>query len=95
MNDCDFIYRENAIFELYRYCLEHKVEPEIFMICKNAIKQAKAIDAVTTIRCINCKYASDMQPFTCLCTLSNDRRPLDGFCSEGRGKENEHRNHRQ
>ena len=89
MSSSDFIYRENAIFELYKYCLEHEVKPGIFMMCKNAIEKAKAVDAVITIRCINCKYASEIQPFTCLCVLSNDRRPLDGFCSEGKRKEDE------
>lgn len=85
------IYRCNVIFELYKYCMENKIQPEIFMMCKNIIEKAEAVDAVTpVVRCAVCKYASEKQVFTCFCELRKDRMPLlDGFCSEGRIKAKE------
>lgn len=86
-SDTELIYRDNCVFELYKYCIENKIDARTFMICKKAIKNAKAIDATPVIRCKSCKYSSEFQPFTCLCTTTKIRMPLDGYCSDGLLKE--------
>lgn len=88
MNNMELVYRENVVFELYKHCLEKGVDAETFMIFKKAIENAKAVDAIPVIRCKLCKYASEFQPLTCLCTTTQTRMPLEGFCSMGMIKEN-------
>lgn len=50
---------------------------------KELIASCKPVDAVPVVRCKDCKYASEIMPFTCLCLLSKIRMALDGFCSMG------------
>lgn len=83
----ELIDRENCVFELYKYCLKNNIGSATFMVCKKAIESATEIDATPVIRCKSCKYSSEFQPFTCLCTTTKIRMPLDGYCSDGLLKE--------
>ena len=53
------------------------------------IEDAPTIDAVSVVRCKECKYASDNKVYGCMCNHFNDndwdyhRMYADDFCSRG------------
>ena len=56
---------------------------------KHMIADAPAVDAVSVVRCLDCKFYYRMTAETGICQLGCPHLGNDGFCSEGERKGSE------
>lgn len=86
--DADYLLRCIQSIEIVGAGLRNRSYTNVFrrLFSETVNEMPTVKENIQIVRCENCKYSSEIQPFTCLCKASNIRMPLDGFCSEGSRK---------